>query len=232
MPLRRWIKSANFAIEGILHGAKTQRHLRYHLCAAAFVLILSYVLGISRIDFVIISLAVILVLLAELLNTAVEATVDLLSPDHSENARIAKDVAAGAVFITALGAAVIGYIIWFPYIRSAFQQGFRIAKHSSEEISVISFVLVLILVVITKAYSGKGAPLKGGMPSGHSAFAFSVWVAVTYITGSFIASLLCLALAVLIASSRIVSKIHSAWEVVLGGLMGASLTFLMFKIFS
>lgn len=232
MPLMRWIKSVNLAIEGILHGAKTQRHLRYHFCAAAFILLLSYVLGISKMDFLVISLAVILVLLSELLNTAVEATVDLLSPEHSEKAKTAKDVAAGAVFITALGAAVIGYIILFPYIRIAFQKGFSVAKHSSEEISIISFILVLIFVVITKAYSGKGTPLRGGMPSGHSALAFSVWVAVTYATGSFSASLLCLALAVLVASGRVVMHIHTIWEVVLGGLMGASVTFLLFKIFS
>lgn len=231
MPLRQWIKSANFAIEGILHGAKTERHLRYHLCSAAFVLILSYILGISRIDFLIIALAVILVLLAELLNTAIEAVVDLLSPEHSEKAKIAKDVAAGAVFITALGAVVIGYIILSPYIHIAFQEGFSIAKHSAEEISIISFILVLILVVITKTYFGKGTPLRGGIPSGHSAFAFSVWVAVTYTTGSFVASLLSFILAVIIASSRIASRIHTPWEVVLGGMMGASLTFLLFKVF-
>lgn len=231
MPLRRWIKSTNFAIDGILHGTKTQRHLRYHLYSAAFILVLSYVLGVSKNDFIIIALMVIVVLFAELFNTAIEAVVDLVSPEHSEKAKIAKDVAAGAVLITAFGAAVLGYIILLPYIRSSFREGFHIAKHSAEEIAIMAFVLVLILVVITKAYFGKGTPLRGGIPSGHAALAFSVWVAVTYSAASFLPSLLTFILASIVAASRVTSKIHSTWEVILGGMGGAVLTFLLFRIF-
>lgn len=232
MPLRQWLKSANFAIEGILHAAKTQRHLRYHLYAAAFVLLLSYAVGVSRMEFLTIALAVIAVLLAEMLNTAVEAMVDLLSPEHNETAKTAKDVAAGAVLITAMGSVIIGFIVLYPYVRDLFHEGLSIAKHSREEIAVIAFVLVLIAVVLLKSHFGKGHPLSGGMPSGHAAFAFSLWVAVTYTTESFIASLLSLILALLIAQSRVTTKVHRAREVILGGLIGASLTFLLFQIFT
>lgn len=232
MPLRKWIKSANFAIEGVLHAAKTQRHVIYHLFSAAFVLILGYVLGISKTEFLIISLTVIVVLLAELINTAIEAVVDLLSPEHNEKARIAKDVAAGAVLITAFGAAVIGYIILFPPILRSLKDGFSIAKHSGDEVSVFALILVLILVVLAKSYFGKGTPLRGGIPSGHSALAFSGWVAVTYLTGNIAVSTLCFMLAALVASGRVTSGIHTAWEVILGGLIGASVTFLLFRIFS
>lgn len=232
MPLKRWIKSANFAIEGILHGTKTQRHLRYHLYSAAGILVLCYILGISRNDFLVISIMVIVVLVAELFNTAIETMVDILSPEHSEKARIAKDVAAGAVLTTAFGAAVIGYIILMPYIRKGFQTGFHIAKHSGEDISIMAVILVLILVMITKAYLGRGTPLRGGIPSGHSALAFSLWVGVSYTTGNAFASVLSFALAAVIAASRVTARIHTAWEVVLGGAIGASLTFLLFQIFS
>lgn len=232
MPLKRWIKSANFAIEGILHGTKTQRHLRYHLYSAAGILVLCYILGLSRNDFLMISIMVIVVLVAELFNTAIETMVDILSPEHSEKARIAKDVAAGAVLTTAFGAAVIGYIILMPYIRKGFQTGFHIAKHSGEDISIMAVILVLILVVITKAYLGKGTPLRGGIPSGHSALAFSLWVGVSYTTGNAFASVLSFALAAVIAASRVTARIHTVWEVVLGGAIGASLTFLLFQIFS
>ncbi|MBI4684075.1 MAG: diacylglycerol kinase [Nitrospirae bacterium] len=232
MPLRQWLRSANFAIEGILHAAKTQRHLRYHFYSAAVVLLLSYALGISRMEFLIIALSVIIVLLAELLNTAIEAMVDIVSPDYSEQARIVKDIAAGAVFVTAFGVAIIGYIILFPYLLSSFHQGLYITKHSGEEITVIALVIVLILVVITKAAFGKGLPLRGGMPSGHAALAFSIWTAITYITENFIVSLSCFILAVAIAQSRVTTKIHSPWEVMLGSIMGAVVTFLLFRIFS
>jgi diacylglycerol kinase (ATP) len=232
MPLRQWLRSANFAIEGILHGAKTQRHLRYHFFSAAIALFVSYILGVSKMEFIMISLAVILVLSAEMLNSAIESVVDLLSPQYSEKARVAKDLAAGAVFITAFGAAVLGYIILFPYIQFFFHRGFYIARHSPEEISLIAFVLVLIFVVISKSYFGKGHPLSGGMPSGHAALAFSVWVSVTYVSGDFLVSALCFVLAVIIAQSRVAAKVHSPREVAVGALMGSLLTFFLFRIFS
>lgn len=232
MPLRRWLKSTNYAIEGILHGAKTQKHLRYHFFSAAIVLFSSYILGVSRSEFIIISLAVILVLSAELLNSAVEAIVDLVSPEYSEKARVAKDIAAGAVLITAFGAAVLGYIVLFPYVRSVFDKGIHLTKHSREETSLIAVILVLILVIITKTYFGKGQPLRGGMPSGHSALAFSVWVSITYTTESFLVSLLCFILAVSVAQSRVAIKVHTPWEVIAGALMGSLLTFALFRFFS
>lgn len=231
MPLKKWIKSTNFAIEGVLHAAKNQRHVRYHLISAALVLIISYVLGISKTDFLVISLTVITVLLAEFLNTSIEAVVDLLSPGHHHKAKVAKDVAAGAVLITAFGAAIIGYIVLAPPISKALKEGFHIAKHSIEEVAIAALILVLILVVMTKSYLGKGTPLSGGMPSGHSALAFSIWVTVTYLTGSVTVSVLCFILASFAASSRIASGVHNTWEVIFGGIMGAALTFLLFSIF-
>lgn len=231
MPLRKWIKSADFAIEGILHASRTQRHLRYHFYSAAAVLLISYVLGVSRIEFMIISLSVIAVLLSEMFNTAIEAIVDIISPNHSEKARIVKDIAAGAVLVTVFGAAVVGYIVLSPYIRDIFQKGLYIAKHSREEIAIISLIIVLILVVITKVYSGKGQPLRGGMPSGHAALVFSAWIAVTFIAENFTASLLSFILASIIAQSRVTTKVHTWWEVFLGSLMGAVVTLFLFRIF-
>jgi diacylglycerol kinase (ATP) len=232
MPIRQWFRSANFAIEGILHAAKTQRHIRYHFFSAAAVLLLSYILGVSRIEFVIIALSVIAVLLAEMFNTAIEAIVDIICPGQDDKARVAKDVSAGAVLVTVFGVAVIGYIILFPYLQDAFSRGLHITKHSDEEIALIAFIIVIILVVITKAYFGKGLPLRGGMPSGHAALAFSIWVATTFISENFIVSILSFVIAVLIAQSRVITKAHSVWEVVLGSLMGAAVTFLLFRLFS
>jgi len=231
MPFRKWFDSANNAIEGILYAAKTQRHLRYHLYCAITVLILSYLLGVQRHDFLIIAVTVILVLMAEMMNTAIEFLVDLVSPDYSEKARIAKDVAAGAVLITACGAVVVGYIILFPYVHDAFDSGVYIAKHASNEIALISLIIVLIVVVMLKARFGKGHPLRGGMPSGHSAFAFALWSALTLITQNFSASLIGFVLAAIVAQSRIATKVHTPLEVVTGALLGMGVTVLLFVIF-
>lgn len=232
MPLRQWIKSANFAIEGILHASKTQRHLRYHFCTATAVLLLSYALGITKTEFLFIALAVMAVLLAEMINTAIEYTVDLLSPDRSESARIAKDISAGAVLITAFGAALIGYIVLFPYAREVFEKGLYVTSHATDEIAALAVVIVLIAVILLKGFFGRGDPLSGGMPSGHSAVAFSVWVSVSYATRSFLASILSFVLAMLVAQSRVARKVHSPLEVVLGAMLGASLSFILYKLFS
>lgn len=231
MSLKIFIERTNSAIEGILYAAKTQRHLRYHLYAAVVILIASYILGIGRTDFLIISIAVILVILSEMVNTAIEYIVDITSPEYSEQARIAKDIGAGAVFTTAFGAVVIGYIILFPYLEKIFETGLSISKHSKEEVTLISTVLVFISIVVLKAYFGKGHPLRGGMPSGHAAIAFSFWIATTYITESFNASLFSFTLAFLIAKSRIAIKAHSTLEVIVGAILGAGITFVLFTVF-
>lgn len=231
MPLRKLVESANHAIEGILHSAKTQTHLRYHLYTAIFILILSLVLGVSKTEFIAVAIVSIIVLSVEMLNTAVEAIVDHMFKEYDERAKIIKDIAAGAVLLTAIGSAVIGYIIFVPYLKDIFESGLRIAKHSGEDIAIIAFVVVLILVVITKVILGKGAPLRGGMPSGHAAFAFSVWVAVTFLSESFMPSFLILMLALFIAQSRVSVGAHRPWEVVLGALLGSVVTFFLFQLF-
>lgn len=231
MPLRKWVESANYAIEGILHAAKTERHLRYHFYAAVLILLLSLILGITRSEFIAIAIVAIIVLSVEMLNTAIEATVDIIFKEYDNRAKIIKDIAAGAVLTASIGAAVVGYIIFLPYLKNTFENGLKIAKHSGEDIAIISFVVLLILVIITKTFFGKGSPLRGGIPSGHAAVAFSIWAAVTFLTEAFLPSFLVLILAVLVAQSRVSIGVHKPWEVILGALLGSVVTFFLFKLF-
>lgn len=232
MPLRKWIESSNHAIEGILHAVRTQRHMRYHFYAAILILIISFSLGISWSEFVILITLSIIVLSVEMLNTTVEMITDILFNEYNEKAKLIKDMAAGAVLITALGAAVIGYIILFEPVKNAFYNGLNIAKHAESDVAIVALIVVLILVVLAKAFFGKGQPLRGGMPSGHSAVAFSIWIAVTFISESFTPSLLVFIMAILIAQSRVNTGIHKPLEVVLGALLGMAVTYGLFKIFS
>lgn len=232
MPLRKWIDSANHAIEGILYAAKTQRHMRYHFYAAILVLIVSFILGVDWTGFVILITLAIIVIAVEMLNTAIETITDILFKEYDQRAKIIKDTAAGAVLITATGAALIGYIILLEPVKKFFYRGLSIAKHTDAEIAVVSLLVVLILVVITKTFFGKGEPLRGGMPSGHASIAFSIWVSVTMTSGNYITSLLVFIMAVLIAQSRVYVGIHRPLEVILGALLGITVTFLLFTIFS
>lgn len=231
MPLRKWVESANYAIEGILHAAKTERHLRYHFYAAILILLLSLILGIPRSEFIAIAIVAIIVLSVEMLNTAIEATVDIIFKEYDNRAKIIKDIAAGAVLTASIGAAVVGYIIFLPYLKNIFENGLKIAKHSGEDIAIISFVVLLILVIITKTFFGKGSPLRGGIPSGHAVVAFSIWAAVTFLSEAFLPSFLVLILAVLVAQSRVSIGVHKPWEVILGALLGSVVTFFLFKLF-
>ncbi|MBI4826748.1 MAG: diacylglycerol kinase [Nitrospirae bacterium] len=232
MPLRKFVDSANAAINGILHAAKTQRHMRYHLIAALLLLVFSLLLGVNWTEFAVLVVLAVIVISTEMLNTALETITDFLFKEYDTRARIIKDTAAGAVLITALGAAVIGYMILFAPLKKAFREGITIAKHAGDSIAVISLIAVLILVVLTKTFLGKGMPLKGGMPSGHAAVAFSIWTAVTFMTEGFMPSLLIFLMAVLIAQSRIATGIHKPWEVILGALVGIAVTFSLFRLFS
>lgn len=232
MPLRKWLQSANHAIEGIIHAAKTQRHMRYHFYAAIIILLTSFILGITWSEFAILVILSAVVLAVEMINTAIESITDVLYKKYDKQAKFIKDTAAGAVLITAMGAAVIGYIILYEPVRKFFYSGLNVAKHSDADIAVIALVIVLILVVIFKSFFSKGEPLRGGMPSGHAAVAFSIWIAVTLVGESFVASVLVFILAVMIAQSRVYIGVHKPSEVVFGALLGITVTFLLFKIFS
>jgi len=228
---KNWLESANFAIEGILYVVKTERHMRWHFLSAIAILIISLLLGLNKIEFIALTLAIILVLLSEMLNTAVEVAVDLFHEEYHPLAKIAKDIAAGAVLIASFGAIVIGYLILFPQINRILAGGLPHVRQSPEHITFISLIIVIIAVIITKAYTGRGLPLRGGLPSGHAAIAFSIWISITFITENILISLLTLLLSVMVSRSRITSGVHTLWEVILGAVLGVLITFLIFQVF-
>src|SRR4030065_2526930 len=148
MPLRRWIKISNHAIEGILHAAKTQRHMRYHFYTAILILIVSFSIGISWAEVVILITLSIIVLSVEMLNSALETITDILFREYDEKDKRIKDMAAGAVLKTAIGAAVIGFFILYEPVKNFFYTGLNIAKHAESDVAVVALIVVLILVVL------------------------------------------------------------------------------------
>lgn len=227
----RFVHSVNFAIEGILHAARTQRHIRYHLFASMMLLLACFVLGINREEFMILTITATVVIMGEIFNSAIEELVNLVSPRKNERARVIKDMAAGAVLVSAAVSLSVAYFILMPYIRFYKNHGLSIAKHTGPDIAIGSIIIVMILVIMVKAYRGTGHPLKGGMPSGHSAIAFSVWVSLTYTTKLWYVSVPLLLVASGIAASRVITDIHSKLEVIIGAILGTGVTILLYYVF-
>jgi diacylglycerol kinase (ATP) len=228
-----WVQSANLAIDGIIYSVKTQRHMRYHLFAALIVLILSLVLNISRTEFTLLCMAIVLVLVTEMLNTSIETTVDMISEEYHPKAKVAKDIAAGVVLIASLGALTLAYLVLYPAFKFALLSShWHLAKAPHDVVAFVSLAVVIILVIIIKAVVGKGEPLRGGMPSGHAAVSFSIWSATFYLAESISVVVLTFLLATMVSWSRWSAGIHRPVEVVAGALLGAGVTFLFFLIFN
>ena len=115
---RKLIRSFGYAFKGLGYAAKTQLNFRVHLLAAMLAILMGYALHISVNQWQWIILSIALVLITELLNTALEFLTDLVSPGHNELAGHVKDIGAGAVVIAALFALVTGLIIFLPKLLS------------------------------------------------------------------------------------------------------------------
>ncbi|ACH38020.1 MULTISPECIES: diacylglycerol kinase [Citrifermentans] len=219
-----FVESVNCAIEGILYTARTQKHMRHHFLAALVVLVAALLLRVTLLEFMLLALAISFVLFAELLNTAIEVVVDMISPEFNPMAKLAKDVAAGAVLVAAFGTAIMGYLVLSKYIFPVEKRLLAMVGTGSELGILVSVILVLIAVIILKGVTGSGTPLKGGVPSGHSAVAFSIATSVTLQTQDPLIALLCLILALMVSHSRLLLKIHTVRELVYGALTGISIT--------
>ncbi len=113
MKERPFWQSFRDAWEGISYSLKTQRNMRIHVTMATVALLIAWLLDVSRWEWLVLLFAIFLVMVAELLNTAVERTVDLFMSTYHPLAKIAKNVAAGAVLLTALNAIIVGVIIFY-----------------------------------------------------------------------------------------------------------------------
>ena len=205
--------------------------MRSHFISAALVLLVALFLRISLLEFALLALSVLFVLCAELLNTAVEAVVDLVSPEFHPLAKIAKDTAAGAVLLAACGGGITGYLILAKHILPLYGKVLRMLETQSDLGTMVSILVVTIVVIMIKSLSGTGTPLHGGIPSGHAAVAFSIATAVSLNTGDPLISLLCFALATMVSHSRLIMRIHSMREVIVGSLVGAGITALVLLAF-
>lgn len=113
---KKIINSFKYAIEGFISSFKTERNMKIHVLAMIIVIILGFILKLTKIEWCICIILVVLVISAELFNTAIETIVDMISPEKNEKAKLAKDISAAAVLILAIGAVIVGILIFLPKI--------------------------------------------------------------------------------------------------------------------
>jgi diacylglycerol kinase (ATP) len=220
------LDSFRFAVEGIVHVFRTQRHMRFHFYTVVLVLALGLLFRLGRIEMSILLLVVSGVLITEMVNTAVESVVDMVTQAYHPLAKLAKDIAAGAVLIASIVAAVVGLIL---FCGDKQVGRLRIEMMSNEPhqpvmVFITVFLLILIVVLVSKVRGGKGSILSGGVVSGHSAVSFCLASTIMYRAIDGFTGVLALLLAFLVAQSRVEGKIHTVQEVVLGGLLGLFVT--------
>lgn len=114
--MKKFLRGFKYAYQGLAYAFGTQINFRVHVFAATAAILLGYFLGLDAAEWIWICSAILVVLIVELLNTAIEVLVDLVSPDYHPKAGIIKDVSAGAVLLTALFAVLVGLFIFVPKI--------------------------------------------------------------------------------------------------------------------
>jgi diacylglycerol kinase (ATP) len=231
---RSIVDALNFAFDGIIHVLRTQRNMRVHFAIAAGVLVLALVVGVSRAELIALMLSVSFVLVTEMINTALEGVVDLATSRYDPLARMAKDVSAGAVLIAAVNALAVGYLVFADRLAHPSTRLLTRVRQSPLHLTLITLILLILAVIAVKAVSGRGTPMRGGLPSGHAAIAFASWAAITFITADYahhvLISTLAFIMALLVSQSRVEAGIHSVLEVVYGALLGVMLTLVVFQL--
>ena len=231
MRLQEFVESFNAAVEGFIYVLRTERNMRTHFLIALFFILLGICLNFSAVEITILAITITLVLVVEMINTAIELTIDMIKIEFHPAARIIKDVSAGAVLLTSINAVIVGYILFAKKVQFDVGTYFVNIRTSPWHLTFMALILVFGSSILGKIIFHKGTPLRGGMPSGHSAIAFAIWTIIAFFTNNSIVIALAFLMAFLIARHRVKDAVHTVWEVIAGAILGVLLTTLIFQIF-
>lgn len=228
---RKIVESFNAALEGFIYVLKTERNMRVHFLAAFFFILLGVYLNFTYLEIMVLALTITLVLASEMFNTAIELIVDMIKAEIDPVARVIKDIGAGAVLLSAINAVIVGYILFSKKIPFNVETAMVNVRQSPWHVTFIALIAVFGVSILGKLLFHKGTPLRGGMPSGHAAIAFSIWTVIVFLTNNSVVIALSFVMAFLIARHRLKDAIHTFWEVLAGSILGILLTTLIFQIF-
>jgi diacylglycerol kinase (ATP) len=222
--------SFKYATEGILHCFRSQRHMQIHFAMLVLVLVSGLMLALDTMQMLLLLFCISLVIATEMVNTAVETVVDMVTRTYHPLAKLAKDVAAGAVLIASANAVVAGTLILFGSgpIRKIGRGGLVLPERSPDigVVVVVGLMVLTVGVIISKLLQGRSnaGVLHGGAVSGHSAIGFFLAMTIVFTSESRFVSLLAFLMAIIIAQSRVEAGVHSIQEVILGAVIAVFLT--------
>ena len=143
-------ESFNFAFEGIIHVLRTQRNMRIHFAIATAVLVAALWTGVDKIELIALLLAISFVLIAEMINSALEAGIDVATTSFDPLAKLAKDIAAGAVLIATVNAVAIGYLVFSDQVVDRSSRLIDRLRDAPAELTLIALVLTIIVVAFRR----------------------------------------------------------------------------------
>lgn len=232
-----FIEACNNAVNGIIYAATTQRNIKIQLVLAVIIMVLSLFYGLETTEFLCLTFALFLVIFAELINTSIETVVDLFVDVYHPKAKIAKDVAAGAVVLTACNALIVGYFIFFKAenLKGLSDSIFNNMVKSPMHLAFVAIILVVIAVIAMKATFSKkkerGQLIKEGfVPSGQSALAFAALTAIWLNSKDIVTFTLALVLSLLVVGNRVFNNARTKAEVVFGACMGVLIVLLVYGL--
>ena len=227
---RTFLHSLNKAVEGFIHVVRHERNMRIHFFVAFCILLIAVFAGVQRTDWLILCFATCLVLMAEMINTAIEEMLNLLHPKYHPTVGLVKDISAGMVLVAAVNALILGFFIFSKYWSMPFEFIVMRLRFSESYVVFVSVIVAVFVVIYGKSVGKKGTPFRGGVISGHSAVAFSLWTALVFMQDDLFVVSVGFLLAALVAQSRLKAKIHSMREVLAGALVGVGVTAFFFKL--
>src|SRR5690349_24292408 len=148
------LDSFNYAFEGIIHVLRTQRNLRIHFAIAIGVIAAAAALDVDRMELIALLLAIAFVLVAEMVNSAIEGAIDVSTTSFDPNAKLAKDIAAGAVLIASVTAIAVAYLVFESAAGSRATDVLDRVRKGPADVTLVALVLVVLIVIATKAWTG------------------------------------------------------------------------------
>ena len=233
------LKNSNFldacqnALEGIIYAITTQSNIKKQLIIAVAVMLISLFFDLTRAEFLCLMFTVVLVIIAEMINTAIETVVDLYTDLYHPKAKIAKDVGAGAVVIAAINAIIVAYFLFFEKISTIGLKLIDEVVNSPVHLAFVAILLTVIVIVTLKAAATKNNHKfikENFIPSGQTAVAFAGLTIIWLTTRNVVIFTLSLVLALIIAINRYENGKRSKAEIVIGACVGVMVVILLYGL--